>query len=345
MEGEIDLGKPADEKQDKGNSINSIFEDLTARMTQLLNQNQTQTHSHIVDATAAQIGVKLDGTNYALWSQVVEMYISGKDKLGYINGDIPQPAPTDPTFRKWRTENAIVKGWLINSMDPSLISNFIRFPTAKMVWDSVSTTFFDGSDASQVYDLKRQVARMSQRGGSIEKYYNDLQRLWREIDFRRPNPMECAADISKYNAIQQEDRVYIFLDGLDDRLDKIRSDVLQLQPFPTVEQAYAHVRREDIRQVVMMTGSEVPTGAVMASKGVKMGKQQSSSLQLFPASGSGKMNKTVKNKAPLEGGGCTHCGNMKHTRETCFQIHGFPEWWHELKTRKTQEKAINRSSG
>jgi hypothetical protein len=39
----------------------------------------------------------------------------------------------DPSFRRWRTENAIVKGWLINSMDPSLIANFIRFPTAKQV--------------------------------------------------------------------------------------------------------------------------------------------------------------------------------------------------------------------
>ncbi|MCI66946.1 hypothetical protein A2U01_0088204, partial [Trifolium medium] len=55
------------------------------------------------------------------------MYISGKDKLGYIDGAFPQPSATDPTFRKWQTENAIVKGWLINSMDPSLVGNFIRF--------------------------------------------------------------------------------------------------------------------------------------------------------------------------------------------------------------------------
>ncbi|MCI04263.1 hypothetical protein A2U01_0025309, partial [Trifolium medium] len=250
------------------------MEDLTSRMTQVLTQNQTQTHTTNNDSSAAaQIGIKLDGSNYPLWSQIVEMYISGKDKLGYINGDLPQPLSTDPGFRKWRTENAIVKGWLINSMDTSLIGNFIRFPTAKMVWDSIAITYFDGSDTSQVYDLKRQVTKVKQAGGSIEKYYNDLQRLWREIDFRHPNPMVCPIDIQKYNSIIQEDRVYVFLDGLDDRLDKIRSDVLQLQPFPTVEQAYAHVRREDIRQAVMITGAENNSGAVMASKGVNIGKQ------------------------------------------------------------------------
>ena len=68
-------------------------------------------------------------------------------------------------------------------MDPSLISNFIRFPTAKLVWDSISTTYFDGTDTLQVYDLKRRVTKMRQAGGSIEIYYNDLQGLWREIDF------------------------------------------------------------------------------------------------------------------------------------------------------------------
>ena len=59
--------------------------------------------------------------------------------------------------------------------------------------------------------------------------------------------MECAIDIQKYNSILQEDRVYTFLYGLDDRLDKTRSDVLQLKPFLIVEQAYAFVRREDVR--------------------------------------------------------------------------------------------------
>ncbi|XP_056173921.1 uncharacterized protein LOC130139942 [Syzygium oleosum] len=202
------------------------------------------------------------------------MYITGKDKLGYINGDFPQPLPTDPGFRKWKTEDSTVKEWLINSMAPALIGNFIRFPTAKSVWDAVATTFFDGTDASQVYDLKRRVARMRQGGGSIEAYYNNLQGLWREIDFRRPNPMVCLVDIERYNSAIQEDRVYIFLDRLDDRLDKVRADVLQMQPFPTVEQAYARVRWEDVRQSVMLAhGDTTHLSAAMVSQGGKMGLQ------------------------------------------------------------------------
>ncbi|RVW50163.1 ABC transporter C family member 3 [Vitis vinifera] len=122
-----------------------------------------------------------------------------QDKLGYINGDLPQPSTTDPSFCRWRTENATVKGWLIGSMDPSLIGNFIQFPMAKQVWDAIATTYFDGNDATQVYELRR-------------------------------------------------------------------SDVLQLKPFPIVEQAYAHVRIEVVRQAVMTANDgEEAIGVVLAS--------------------------------------------------------------------------------
>ncbi|RVW98674.1 hypothetical protein CK203_032168 [Vitis vinifera] len=291
------------EPQLAASQSDSLFSEFTTKMAEALTKVQPPTLT--TEPSTALIGIKLDGTNYALWSQVVEMYISGKDKLGYINGDIPQPPSTDPTFRKWRTDNAIVK-------------------------DSIATTYFDGSDTSQVYDLRRRVTQLKQAGGSLEKYYNDLQGLWREIDFRRPNPIECAVDNHNYNLLLQEDKVYVFLDGLDDRLDKIRGDVLQLRPFPTVEQAYAHVRREALRQSIMITGSaDVVSGAVLATKGLKLG----SSVQP-PTVHKGR----PKSRTSSEGLKCSHCGNSKHTRDTCFKLHGYPGWWNDLWAKKGRDE-------
>ncbi|KAK6924912.1 Retrotransposon Copia-like, N-terminal [Dillenia turbinata] len=90
-------------------------------MAEILNK-QTPT----IETSVAQIGIKLDGTNYALWSQVVDMNIPGKDKLGYINGDLPLSSQTDPTFRKWLTDNAIVKGSLSLSNGKSGMSSKSR---------------------------------------------------------------------------------------------------------------------------------------------------------------------------------------------------------------------------
>lgn len=152
-------------------------------------------------------------------------------------------------------------------MNPRLVSNFIRFPTAKAVWDNIAIKYFGGTDKSQLYNLKRKVTRLKQGGGSMEMYYKNLQGLWREIDFRRPNLMEYDASIQRYNFVMHEDRVYTFLNGLDDRLDKIRGYVLHIKPFPTIERAYAQVRREDLRQLVMMNDGDTISGGTMLSKG------------------------------------------------------------------------------
>lgn len=98
--------------------------------------NKTSATIHTIEPTTAPIGIKLDAPTM-LSGPRLSICTFGQDKLGYIYGDLPQPPSTNPIFRRWRTDNAIIKGWLINSMDPSLISNFICFLTANMVWDAV----------------------------------------------------------------------------------------------------------------------------------------------------------------------------------------------------------------
>ena len=61
----------------------------------------------------------------------------------------------------------------------------------------------------------------------------------------------------------------------------------------------------------MTSSSDIALGAFMASKGFKSGKP--------------------KPKPQSDGGKCTHCSNMKHTRETCFKLHGHPEWWNDFR--------------
>ena len=90
----------------------SILTKLTTKIIEALTKAQTSMIT--TETSATPISIKLDGSN-ALLSQVVDIYISGEHKLGYINDDSPKPPQTDSSFRKWRTDNAIIKGRLINS--------------------------------------------------------------------------------------------------------------------------------------------------------------------------------------------------------------------------------------
>ncbi|CAL9018125.1 unnamed protein product, partial [Prunus brigantina] len=50
-------------------------------------------------------GITLTETNYALWSQVMELRIASREKLGYLTGDTPQPPKSSSTYNQWCTAN------------------------------------------------------------------------------------------------------------------------------------------------------------------------------------------------------------------------------------------------
>ncbi|XP_078161983.1 uncharacterized protein LOC144557297 [Carex rostrata] len=315
--------KSVDDKTDKPDNT-FLLENLTNALSQILLQQKPNNASH--DGFASAMTIKLDGNNFYLWSQMLKMKLAGRDKLGYIDGTNSQPPPTNENYRRWLVDDSIVKDFLINSMDSSLIGNFLSYSTAKEVWDAVCTTYFDGNDLSQILDLKRNINQIKQVGGSIENYYTQLQGLWKELDIRRPNPMEHPGDIEKYKKLVQEDRVLVFLDGLDNRLDHVRARVLQVQPFPTVEEAFALVRKEEIRQKVMLNQEETNNSMVMLARELTMNKPS-----YYP-----KPNYN-QNMKPNKLEGCTYCHNPKHTKDKCYKLIGYPEWWKDPRKKKQGE--------
>ena len=156
-----------------------------------------------VDVPVNSITIKFDGTNYGLWLSMMETHLTGKGKLGYIRGEKQAALVGVAGYEQWKMHDSMVKGLILNSLDSSLIENFHRYSTAREVWDALATTFFDGCDSSQIYDLQQRVHQLKQSGGSLKKYYNELQGLWKEIDFRWPNPMVCTVDIEKHNGFNR----------------------------------------------------------------------------------------------------------------------------------------------
>ncbi|KAI5340660.1 hypothetical protein L3X38_019934 [Prunus dulcis] len=149
------------------------------------------------DNFALPTGVILNETNYALWSQLMEIRIATRGKLGYLTGSIFVPTESAPTFDAWTTENLRVKGWLIDSMSLELMGRFIHLRTAKEIWAAVKKVFYDGSDESQVYELNRKAFTLKQNGQPVSKYYSMLQSLFQELDHRDPPSMEPKLDLDQ----------------------------------------------------------------------------------------------------------------------------------------------------
>jgi hypothetical protein len=46
---------------------------------------------------------------------------------------------------------------------------------------------------------------------------------------------------------------------------------------------------------------------------------------------------TLNPEPPLMALNALTMGGEKHTHETCFKLHGYPDWWHELQARKYRD--------
>ena len=114
--------------------------------TQLIPQPVAMTEG-VIQSSA--IDVKFNGTNYSFWSQAVAMYVRGRERMKHLIGEPTPPPITEPSYQKWATDDVVVKGWIINSLEPRLRGSYIRYPTARDVWKAIAATYYDESDEAK----------------------------------------------------------------------------------------------------------------------------------------------------------------------------------------------------
>ncbi|KAM0012100.1 hypothetical protein Hdeb2414_s0056g00757371 [Helianthus debilis subsp. tardiflorus] len=282
-------------------------------------QNQTQipnTKPNQFDSL--KIGLKLTSQNYPLWARMIRVAIGGKSKAFLNHLTEEPPEPTDEKYEQWEQNDLVIFSWLIQNIEPALASNLTEFPTAKALWDALAVTYSSGKDKLQTFDLHVKANELKQNGAPLEEFWIVIQGIWGEIERRDPNPMKCSTDIAAYNKIRSENKLFQFLNAIDRKYDPIKREILRWDPLPSAEAAYAAVRKETAHQKILggaqQGASSGPNltgdfdGVGLLSKGRRSDQKSSSRVD----------------KSKLK---CDHCGMMKHTKEQCFKIVGYPEWW------------------
>ncbi|KAB2631241.1 hypothetical protein D8674_008760 [Pyrus ussuriensis x Pyrus communis] len=122
----------------------------------------------------AQWGLTFD--HKRIWFEeppdVLEMHIVRLGRKGFVTGSIKEPAEDNVEYETWEIGNAIVKGWLINSMEPAIMRFFIHPRTAKEVWEEVAQTYYDGSEIQ----VDRVYAFLAGLDDIFDKVHSDILR-------------------------------------------------------------------------------------------------------------------------------------------------------------------------
>ena len=250
------------------------------------------------------------------WSKLMYLAINGRGRLSHITVD--SPSVTDPEYTKWLQKDSLVFSWIIENIHSDLVNQFFDYTTAKDLWKGIEALYSSGRDGLRIFDLTVKVTTIKQGENSIEVFYGKMISIWKEIDRMIPNPMTCDKDRTTYNVLVQQNCLDQFLTGINENLDKEKRDILNQDPLPSVEAAYAQSRREIIRRNIMSGTSTPSTTLIEIGLGLISKKKLENS------------NFRKEEKSHLK---CSHCGGSKHTKEGFFKIIGYSKWWLENKKR------------
>ncbi|KAF7814212.1 uncharacterized protein G2W53_028181 [Senna tora] len=275
------------------------------------------------------VNVMLDGRNYLSWSIAVRTALEAKKKVGFIDGTIKAPEDQEE-YAEWKSVDSMIKSWIVNSIANEISDTFVYCHTSKALWDILEERF-GVSNAPRLYQVQRQTNLLRQGGDSITVYYNKIHKCWDELDRIMPTPTctcgKCTCDMKRKVAdIMASTKLLQFLMGLNPIYDVVRTQILNLDPLPPVNKAFHMVVTDEAQREVNMTCSgPAEDNSAMAVKAFQTKNE-----------GNGFKRKDSSKKDKF----CDHCKVNGHTRETCFKIHGYPEWFKELREKRAGKKPV-----
>ncbi|XP_070008012.1 uncharacterized protein [Nicotiana sylvestris] len=154
------------------------------------------------------VPVPFSGSSFGGWRRSIIVSLSSRNKIEFIDGTFPRPPHNSPECKQWDRCNNMVISWLTSSLSPSIAES--------------------------------ELASTNQGALEIALYFNKLKKLWDELKVIRSSHIStctCAAKAG-IRKKDEEDRLHQFLMGLNDTYVSVRSNLLMMQPPPSLDSAY-----------------------------------------------------------------------------------------------------------
>ncbi|KAL0412816.1 UNVERIFIED_CONTAM: Retrovirus-related Pol polyprotein from transposon RE1 [Sesamum radiatum] len=129
----------------------------------------------------------------------------------------------------------------------------------------------------------------------------------------------------------EENQLMQFLMGLSEPYDSIRSQILVLDPLPSVNKAYSMVLRVERQRRVNLEYADTGENHAMNIKNME--------YKLNTGNKTFQKRRFVMDKKQMI---CEHCTKPGHSKESCFKLHGVPEWYKDLNEQKKWGMVTNR---
>ncbi|KAF3772057.1 hypothetical protein EJ110_NYTH58860 [Nymphaea thermarum] len=227
------------------------------------------------------------------------MGIAGHGRMAYIDGSNLEPTKTSGVWHTWFLEDNQVKTWIVNSASIDIQPLILQKKTARDMWVVLEQMYGQKKMAIRTYQIMKTVYGLRQGNSSVADYYGALKAKWEELDYHSDIPWHCPQDQSLHVAQEWKNRVFLFLAGLNDEFEGVRSQILNSGEVSSIEYVYSCVEAKEQRRLVTNEGKRdlVPyhERSVLVSRGP------------------GGLTRSIRR--------CTHCKKTGHTVDYCWDLH------------------------
>ncbi|CAM8987235.1 unnamed protein product [Rhodiola kirilowii] len=254
--------------------------------------------------------------NFVPWRKAMEIALSARDKLEFVEGVIAMP--TDPKQKaRWKRRNNVIMTWILNSVSKNVVGQILHSENVAVAWKSLNMKY-GGSNVSRKFSLQQEIANLMQGDMDVSSYHEKLVNLWHERQ-------------SFYDLEKEEGRVIKFLMGLNESFTHIRTHIIALRELPSLDVAY---------DMVVSNESERAIAKVVCIEASAMYVHHDSTYKQQAQSQNSRGNATGKVKQRPY---CTYCQLNGHTKEHCYKLNGYPPGHrlYKVKGYSNQKSAAN----
>ncbi|KAL3636435.1 hypothetical protein CASFOL_020982 [Castilleja foliolosa] len=267
------------------------------------NSNSSRFHSPVDDPSSAYflhpsegpdlvlVSQPLTGDNYATWSRAFLVAITIKNKVGFIDGTVSIPDDSSPILKNaWIRNNNLVFSWIYNSISKEIQASTLFTTSAKEIWDELKTRFLQ-NNGPRMFQIRRELSNLAQNELTITQYYTKLKGLWDELSLFRPSCScgKCTCGgIGNLCGYFENELVMNFLMGLTESFNNTRSQILIMDPIPSINKVFSIlVVQEETQKSV--SANQIQPGNIMTM--------------------AARFDQTKKKERPM----CSYCNMQCHT--------------------------------
>ncbi|XP_058726423.1 uncharacterized protein LOC131597764 [Vicia villosa] len=254
----------------------------------------------------------------------MKLALGAKNKFAFNDGSITPLDLDDLNRSAWERCNCLVHSWIMNFVTPPISQTTVFLENALEVWNDIQERFAK-TDRICVSNLRLEINNLKQCSKFVLDYFTEIRGLWEKLNSHRPlmactciHQCRCQAMRSARD-FRIEDQVIQFLTGLNDKFSVIKTQVLLMDPLPSINNIYFMVIQEESHTIYLLAKHD-PSLALEEVNTLVNAYDSRKYPDQSKASSHNGGSQSSKGDNIL----CTFCNRTGYIVEVCYRKHGFP---------------------